>query len=171
MLFRANGRRNIVLGEHTEREWQVQYNAVMMKPFLFVDEADVRRQRDNLCELGLPYLIAILPRDDLIAICPCDDLLTGNPLCPRFENMGGDYLRYETATQDLKDSREGYEKIVRARQKQAKQTPLARQRKLPAPGPSEQICDRSSPCPPTEPAVAPLSLEVLQRMASTVSVG
>ena len=98
-------------------------------------------------------------------------VMTRNPLCPRFENMGGDYLRYETATQDLKDSREGYEKIVRARQKQAKQTPLARQRKLPAPGPSEQICDRSSPCPPTEPAVAPLSLEVLQRMASTVSVG
>jgi len=80
--------------------------------------------------------------------------------------MGGDYLRYETATQDLKDSREGYEKIVRARQKQAKQTPLARQRKLPAPGPPEQICDRSSPCPPTEPASPPLSLEVLQRMAS-----
>jgi len=79
MLFRANGRRNIVLGEHTEREWQVQYNAVMMKPFLFVDEADVRRQRDNLCELGLPYLTAILPRDDLIAICPCDDRSSSVP--------------------------------------------------------------------------------------------
>ena len=61
MLFRANGRRKIVLGEHTEAEWQKVYNAVMLKPFLFADEADVQRQYDNLYELGLFGIIAILP--------------------------------------------------------------------------------------------------------------